>query len=267
MGKNVRKNVGKNMEKRGQITVFVVIGLVIILTLGYFYYASNSELDIKNSKKSLLNPEPIEVKQTVQGCVEKSTDESLTLLQEGNPNNAALGLLSFYYEDNNITLPSLEDFQTEMEVQINHDLLDCLDRYNNSISGYEIKYDAPESRVLFAEQSTVVNVKFPVDILNDGQSIIYSYYDVEREIQFALLWNETHSILENIKADSDYIDLNFLLQNDYNVSFYPLDGTQIIVYTIVDPYSKLQNKNFKFTFGVDLSDDKESASFENGELK
>ena len=66
------------MKKRGQVTVFLIIGLVILISFGIFYYAKsyNTKSAIKNALKKTASETDI-VKAYVEACIKNVAEEAL----------------------------------------------------------------------------------------------------------------------------------------------------------------------------------------------
>ncbi len=238
------------MNKKAQLTVFVAIGLIMILTLGYFYYASNVELKSKQSSKSAISREPIEVRQAVQECLDVSSMESLNLLQSSNIFLARLNTTSTFYAFNKSYYPEISEVQEELEWYVDYSVSECLNK-SAVFSRFNVSFENPSSEVILTSSSTIFKLKFPVIVNQDEKRYVYSEYLSEKQVRLLGIWNAVGLIVNMTKEDPNYVGIDLLFKIPYNISVIP-DAGDSLIYTITDPESNLGNEKFRYNFAVYL---------------
>ena len=155
------------MKKRGQVTIFIVLGIVILVVFGFLFFVRGNvnEASFEEEMNSLTVPKEIEsVKLYFDNCVEDLVDEGLTTIGEQggyinlpkdimfrsytNPFSNSLEIYDglkvayWYYESANgiemNQVPSLENIEVELENYINDNFKECYyNIYSFEQEGYE----------------------------------------------------------------------------------------------------------------------------------
>lgn len=196
--------------KRGQITIFIILGIIILILISIIVIFRNSifqnDFDIEARKSSQV-PEQIKpIKSFIDSCVELTSREALDIigLQGGYinipidrvprgpfnefsnslevvPNN--LVAYWFYESSNNIQktqVPSIEDMEVEINNYINLNLGSCLEELSSSeeYTKYYINFQgSPEAKTSIDTNSVEVTVYYPVNIyLNEIGKLIENHY-------------------------------------------------------------------------------------------
>ncbi len=183
--------------KRGQATIFVILGLVIVAIVGTVYTFRAELLEAtfgKEAEKSLAVPPQAEkVKAVVENCVDQAAQEGLGVLgvQGGYitlPNSEipaspiypftntfdlfgdkGVAVPLWYFEDaagsEQVQVPTKEQMEIELAKYIEASLVSCLNDFQALKSqGYSITYDDPTATVSLNEKTVVVSLDFPVNI-------------------------------------------------------------------------------------------------------
>ena len=252
------------MCKRGQISLFIVFGLIILITISLFLYI--------NSKK--LNTPPLEVpeakKQSVHNfidlCLKSESDHALILLGlKGGylyPNNLLLynDQSSFdipyylYYNDSFVVSKDFLEFQLKNYVLDNFE--SCINDFNN-FEGIKVISSEPMLNVTVGD-SVSFSLNYYVGIVSgSSKSFLDNNYNYDVKLRLA----EILSIASNITKQGPFVDLNYLSKissRNFNVTSYtyysdsvliPLEGQDHdIVFQITDLNNKIGNEYFIYQF-------------------
>lgn len=223
---------------KGQVTVYIIIGIVILAILGGSYYAYTkfkSTTFQKELEKSSLVPSQIEpVKTYIDECLAETSEKAITLIglqggyinipndilpiSQNNPFSNRLNILPnsdlktaywYYIKSNNIEtqqIPSLENMQKELADYINLNLPSCLEGLSTfAENGYSIKktsYSQTEVTIL----NDVIQIKTILPI-----QVKYKDIDFKLENHYSLIKSPLGSLYNTAK---DIINLeinqNFL---------------------------------------------------------
>lgn len=248
-------------RKKGQITLFTILGivLVIIIIAMVYYKVSISEIVNKNilQKNIILPTEVDKVQQHVQRCVDITSKDLLYQL------GIQGGLLRFpetkgitdenisvaygYYNGQNI-LPSLADFKREFSNFMNVLLPQCL-----NIGVFEkvsINPSTPATTLDLLDNKVRVSVKYPISV-SEGESVykLDQPYKVEYPLRIKFLHDLSDSIVKNTASDPKNIDVSYLLTLDAKVDAYPYDS-KTFIYSLEDDKSVVDNVTYKYQFAV-----------------
>jgi hypothetical protein len=236
------------MYKRGQITVFVIIAILIVLgILVYFFIRSNTGAD--NTRGDTEISETNGLYQALQECIELDFDSSLILigLQGGYitvPENHVKGdinKISYgYYNEENVlnTIPEIgEEINNFLESTANN----CIDE--NEYEDLEIIKGNIKSSATIVDGSVKLDLIFPVKIEKADKKVsLTEAYEYEIDSNLFDLIDTSNKIISNIQENPDTIDLTFMTNLNYDVVILPIDDDTSI-YVINDD-------DYIFQFGV-----------------
>jgi hypothetical protein len=238
------------MKKRGQITVFVIIAIVIIAIIATIIILNNKS-NIFNNKNS---PEIANVNLYIQGCAEQRALDAVRLvgLQGGyvnlpkdylktNFSSVAYG----YYEGKN-TLPTKTTIEKEINYYIESTTQYCIDSVD--FPEYNITLGKPSSSTKIEDNQVLVTLKLPATISKAKKTYsIEGPYEIQVPIRLGKIYSTAELIIDNEINNPDNIELSRLSSLDYNVTIVPVTNTQII-YIITEKKSQANNIPYSFLF-------------------
>lgn len=71
------------MQKRGQVSLFIILGIVIVAIIGFIYFYQSSKLNISGNQENnqqLVNSQLEPIKNKIIGCIEKTSLSAVTTL-------------------------------------------------------------------------------------------------------------------------------------------------------------------------------------------
>lgn len=203
---------------RGQVTLFVIIGIVILLVVGVvYYYRDNIISGLRGDASETVSQalEEQQIRDYVQGCVFDLASEAIDVvgLQGGYilipldigvneiNNVVVLGDLNiplwFYDKENNIqrvNVPELEDIENEIRDYIDINLDRCTTY--KLFSDYTIKEGLSSSDVKIKNSVVEVDVKFPVNIKTEKGSFTLDKFNVEVDSPLGELYQAARNIFD-----------------------------------------------------------------------
>jgi hypothetical protein len=234
--------------KKSQITIFIVLGIIILILIGSFF------LLINNSKNKI--PSDFDVNffnQYVQECVNQVSLDGLKILGlKGGYINIPKAINfqgnSLWYIDQVNVQPSLNQSLVRFKKYVDDNLINCVD-FDDLERNYNINinYKKPNSTVFFSRKGVFVDIIFPINVVNQDNIINFDYFSVSYELGFREMFEVATLLIDNqIKQDFNITEpLNELDTLGYNVD-YIMPKEDIIIYTIKD--RKQQKDGTYFTF-------------------
>jgi hypothetical protein len=139
------------MYKKGKLTLYIIIGLVLVVALSTFVYINNSRIEqelIIGSEGSLSFANiRTSAKVYINQCLEESAK-------------------------NSINRYGLDFTEEQIKYEIDHSLLNCLDRFEEfTTRGYEVTFEQPDSTVIVEESQVYVDLYFPVEFTDGFQTV------------------------------------------------------------------------------------------------
>lgn len=244
------------MKKRGQITLFIILGIflvtIIVLTV-YFRTSLLKEGETELQKQLAMPAEIREVRNQIQNCLEIVSEEGLiflglqggyinTLMQSVYMDNFAIG---YGYVDNEITLPSMEEIQLELGDYINQEIVECFTP--EDYPSLEIKEYVPNTLVEFTENKVILSTEYRLDVSKDTDTyIIETPYNVDYDVRFKKIYQVSEKILQQIVTNPDTADIQSLLELGMDINVYQVYDD--VVYEVIDDLSNVNGEEFYFMF-------------------
>lgn len=246
------------MEKKGQLSVFIAVGIVLAITiflLLIFRVKSN------HASYPYINQLESQVFNEMNQCFEKSALEAVQIV----------GLQGGYFNLPNNYL-NTESSKTAYAYFEGRDLLIEKDRIKKEISDYAIaavplctKFDEKDYSVNFIENPVVraeinddkvlLSLSYPMTVSKGENTFeLKKTYKTEVLVSLGNIHNNAKKIIEKLKEDPNYIDFTFLSKLDYKIDVFPYDKN-LFVYTISDKDSKINDEPYIFRFAVKLQED------------
>jgi len=203
------------MQKRGQVTVFVMIGLVVIIVIALFFFARNNMglgINPQQFVESRLDP----IRDNIKECVDKIVPEAVTSLgkQGGDFSPATYrryqGQTVKYYclnipsEKNCLNImPTLTGIKRNLQEYLQFQINNCVDRsLLKSKYGYKVTTANPQTAIEFVGQSIEITIDYPITITKGGATVRLNelkrvYNDVPIEDLYATAVDITNALATN----------------------------------------------------------------------
>ena len=168
------------MNKKGQVTIFIIIGiLIVVFALIFLYTKTNIEKkNIETEKEIQKNfmEENIELKTFIDSCLGKNSYERLKLVGKQGGYQNIPGILTFknksywYYDQVNIQ-PTLEEIRIWLEENLNSNANNCnYSIYENR--GFSFDFGIITSEVKFNLNDVMINFDFPIQVKKNDLGLI-----------------------------------------------------------------------------------------------
>lgn len=209
-------------EKRGQVTVFVIIGIVVVAAVGIALYLSRGPSDGVSEEVSL----PLEVRDIysyISSCVERTANEALQVIgmqggyievEDELPSNiinkftSSLEILNsgsnvayWYYEKSNgirvSNVPTLANIQRQIESYIDENLKKCSDLTRFENHGYIFNAANVVSEVEIGDEKTIVNINYPVKVYFKGSEFDIQNFRTTINSNFGRLYKVARAVYDS----------------------------------------------------------------------
>ena len=246
-------------KKKGQTTLFIVIGIVVITVVLLGIYITKSP--IKNEPELYFSSAVDSIRYSIETCNKDLAEKSIVLLglQGGRYKNVVNPIqqtdkdygpimLSHFSVNNNYVQFSLDDVEKEFNEYYKDNILSCLGNFDEfKTKGLNIK---PKNMLLdleFLDQSTVFTMYYEVVVSKGTKShTLYDYPPVEIEHRFKKVFNAaTESARQH--ASTRLIPINYVLNKDIILSTYNIGSSTI--YRLVDQKND-KERRYVFYFAV-----------------
>ena len=259
--------------KRGQLTVFVIVAIVLIAAVALFF-AIRGNIFVSQIPSSL---EPVYT--TFVSCLEEDTLTGIdTLESQGGyielpdfspgsdfmPFSSQLDFLGnpipywYYVSGNNITreqIPSKNEMEEQIANFVEQRIRNCaFDSYYDE--GFEIFIDAGGARARILNNRVDVSLNADLTIRKGDESVVVGNHDVSVN-------SELNSLYDSAKKVYDFEQENLFLEN-YGIDalrlYAPVDGVELtcspLTWNAFEIYNNLTTAIEGNTFAINAKDDK-----------
>lgn len=226
------------MRRKGQISVFVAVGIMILLIISSYVILS------KEKQYGFFGP-PGDIKSLVtytDMCIDTITTEGtfmqrmqggyidiperLRVDERGHINQGFL-IPSWYHEGKDYR-PTIAMMETQLASYIDESLIDCLNNYEPFLNEFDIQVQGEmKTKVSINENNVAVRVNYPLEVKKIGSDKIYDWTEFKVEVPTRL--GKLHALASDL---NDYESQSFYLE-DYTdemiaVSDYlPFEGMEL----------------------------------------
>ena len=266
----------KTMHKRGQVTVFIILGLFLLFVIIGITYIQNDNLitTVETKEKVPLVTQPI--LEYIDACLERSIMEStlIVLLSGGDSNFSKSngkeswvydGIkrdISLYFDGTKSEIPDILIIEQQIGKLAEEKFSSCINNFSAFVQeGYIFNYEIPNIEIHFLEKRTKVSMDFPVEISKNSQkkylksftmmldwsvlkeyTLIKQYLVAQEQEKEYLLLGELSS-----KLSEENVILKFKQEGEY--------GEKVLVSAIL-PIMLLE-KELRYNFALRFRWDKE----------
>lgn len=249
-------------QKRGQITLFIIIGIVVLFGVFAVLYV-NAQIKKQNQpvvtevERIPIKVEPI--KQFVQGCIDQAAKDSLSVIGLTGGNVEAT---KYYFEDpysfafsatagRNI-LPSLKNIESQLSDLMSAGVDYCVNNMIGfSAQGYDVLAGDFKTNVTFGAREVAIRVNYPLEITQSGSKTEISEFVSRIPIRFSYIHSVAHNISELSVKSGGAVDLSYINSvKDLNITVASnLEGQN--VYLLKDDQSLLENEPYIFMMATE----------------
>ena len=248
--------------KRGQIAIFLVVGIVIFIAIvAYIIIPSsikNLNTNVEESQNSQLSV--ISIQTYVQSCFQNTARDGVKLLGlQGGYYRRPLDFVEIsyhfvpiFFNFVNATIPSLDHMEKELEDYIQDSIDICLDNLSDfRAQGYVIDLAEPSFNVTFTERNIVLSMVYPITIIQDSKRIEINQFLASIPFNSKLIYDTVIKFKAEQEKLHDFIPIGGLTEiaHENNISFsvnYLTNG--IVVYTLIFNNSKVGQEDYYFSF-------------------
>jgi hypothetical protein len=240
------------MLKRGQITIFLVVGIVILFLFAgsVFMFSTLKTKEVKSEAQD--SPEILYLKPQISSYVENCLYDTVV------PGIYLLGIQGgvIYPEDPSSVLLtestiinygflqgvdqfSIEDMEEQIDMYIEENLDLCIDEFSVYTSqGLVISGGEVEAESLISMDRVIANIEYEVEVTQDNDEFTLKSFSTTVSLPVGLLVEEARRISGG-----------GLISSDYFVTTFPFDSSRTI-YSISDENSVIENAPFTFMFAI-----------------
>ncbi|MBI4116721.1 hypothetical protein HY449_03170 [Candidatus Pacearchaeota archaeon] len=235
------------MDKKGQLTIFIILALVLVGAVVLFFAFQN------NLIRQPTNPDAGRVQNFVQNCIKQEGEE--TIYQTGKnggyffpPNFSLPSGVAIYYANNKNYVPSKKQIEDEISFFMNEKLFFCARNFAD-FPDLEITQGEIKTQTDVQDNKVVFNVNYPIRISKDKDVSLLNNFKQEISIRAGIVYASVAEFMRNKTSEGICIScmLEISEKNDLYVEMMDYDeNTTIFIFR--DKNSKINNEDFTWIF-------------------
>jgi len=251
---------------RGQISLFIIIGLFILLMSTIALYVLNLKQEYDSDKPVDIVSEVYDIsaiKANIKYCVDQQTERALYLtgIQGGyahisdSPTHLSIppdNAVAYGYMNPDKLLITEEEMKSQISKYILDNLPVCIDDFRTfKMQGYVIEDSPISSEVEFSDSGVKMTVDYPVKIKRGTSDHIIKPTKAFYPVRILGIFTASDKIIEKIynEGNTELIDIVFLNGLGYEIEILPLT-TGDVLYKLTDSNTDLFDKHYEFWFVV-----------------
>jgi hypothetical protein len=244
------------MRKKGQITLFIIIGIVLLIVVGVTLVL------IRNVNKAETDArvgESISLQAFVEECIEEIAIPAIYLqglqggyifpiddsfVREGSDYS-----ISYLY-DRESNVPTRKQIQSELNLYVNANLRYCLggfESYKNM--GYKVETGLINTDSIISIDDIQIKVSYPITLKQGDKQEKIDEFSVTIPVRLGYLNDLSREIIDAVVKDPSKIDMTMLGEFDVDVSIIPY-SEDTIIYSFYDEKSNIRDKRYIFLFAT-----------------
>ncbi len=226
-------------NKKAQLTLFIVLGIAILLLFGMLFYVSSKGLTTTNQKSEDFETYmDLCLKQYAEYTIYKLGFNAGNMINGKKFEQDQFTKINYASYNGEKYILSIEDIETQLENEFNQGIQQCADSFPNK--NYEIKIENPETSVTIAEEDVYFNVKPDIKVYNNNKITEYKYNKANIKIKASVkeayetmnnivdLYNLKNQIEIHNYLSEKHFEVRILSYNDNTKVFYLIDKTNLI---------------------------------------
>lgn len=250
------------MNKRGQITVFIIIGL-IILASGLTYYvirqrSATAKLEAQVEQQQTFEGNVEALESYVSNCIESTAQNGLTILglqsgwlfrPENVPEPIAFGNYSIYHDQylNDSWLPTEESVEFQLSAYISQFLNDCVDF--TQFPELRIGNATINTTTDIIENHILITSIIPLKVSQGQKTKQFDKFSVKIPVRLKGMLSTADEIIRFGIENPGYFDSECVALSEFNNVLIPYSNTTHIV-VMSDKESLIYNDPYVFMFAM-----------------
>ena len=268
------------MKKRGQVTIFMILGIFVLITVFSFVFLNNYtktkqlEQDVTDGLELNLNSE--RVNNAVTWCINDIGGKAILNLgayggkQElvGNFFDEELFDANYLYYFGEKQTSSIEEMEDSLSIMMEEHLEDCVDKLTKKESinveenivnhdlifeSFQVDKGKINTSTEIIDEAVMFTVNWPLKLkFRDQEKEISNFPTKKIEVDLNRTANFVEDFVERLQVNPYFIDVVYLLKQNYTIDLTMLNN-DTYVFLITDNNSIINHEPLKFLWAAKLN--------------
>ena len=242
------------MSKRGQVTIFVIIAIFLLILVGVIYFITSDNTSFLELSQ---NEESIEVESYVDSCLRELSRESIVLISsQGGYYQTPHPYIEFspyeipyYFDKEELNVPNKEKVQSELSKAIELNIENCLTFENFT---HNIQHSQPKAQTLISDSETIFKLNLNLEIQTNKSQFILEEFTYTEDVELGKAIELIPKIIEEQEKQPNKVRLSYLAQlgeqEEVMINMVTLNET--VFYNLEFADSEFNKDTYIFTFAM-----------------
>tara|TARA_Y100000310_G_C20704331_1_gene833676 strand:- start:4621 stop:5364 length:744 start_codon:yes stop_codon:yes gene_type:complete len=241
------------MQKRGQVSTFVIVGLVILLLFGAVYFVISSTSPETDAE---ISTAPIQ--SFIQDCLDTTFKKAIAVTSsQGGYNHPPKPYFTFYftkipyyYDKEPLPLPTLSITEEEISEYVLNNIDFCLKDLQQF--GKNVTIGPNKIKTTISPAKTTLDMHLPVTIESKKSKVEINEFSTTKTVQLGQAIALANDIIEeqnsfpNDIVTSTLVDLGE--EHDVYIDLLHIDNT--VIYSLIYANEEYYNDEYYFAFAI-----------------
>lgn len=245
------------MQKRGQVTIFIVIGIVVLFIAAALFFIVNQS--VKEDVEQDLFESGIDVSQIknqvtsfVENCLTTTITPALYLtgaqggmIYNDDPQTILLtdyGAIQYSWL-NGKKIISKSKAEEDLAVYLENNVNTCLEDFPEDSYNVEHDYTKADAKVTFQQKNIILTIDLPTIVSTGSNNLVkIDTYTTSLPTSFGNLFSSAESLIDNKQGDIGITELSNLV---YEPTILPFDES-VTIYSLKDEQDSIKDLSFMF---------------------
>jgi hypothetical protein len=241
-------------SKRGQITIFVIIAILIVAGIVFFFMVKDKYESNKSDIPLAITP----AYNFIIDCIKNTGQNAILDLAKNGGYSIYSGQIStskgipYYIKDNQSIMPNLDRISMEFKLYLATHIPECVDKLNH----FNITYSIPNTETKIYNEKIIFDIEFPIVIIKNNHTYsLKEFKDISLNTKFGTLINASNQIVISELNHGSGICLSCINEiaqnNNLRVDLVEDQFENATLVTLSDLNSKINNQTLQMVFAVE----------------
>ncbi len=241
--------IEKMKYKKGQLTIFIIIGIILIASIALYFVFRGGIVQ----EYSIVDTG--DVKSFVDDCIEEVGSDVIKQVSEGggyyfSSDKSTYSGLAIYYSAGESYVPTKEEIEDEISNFVKENLFFCTRNFVD-FPELEISQEDIDVSVFFNEESVNFEVDYPLRINKGDSSDLLRDFEKTIPVRLGTLYDVSREIVQSSREEiclSCILDLS--LEKNLYVDMNDLNDSEVM-FVVRDENFKLNDEPLELVFVMD----------------
>ena len=248
-------------KKRGQVSVFLIVGVIVLLLVASLIFISKNYVAEETSLEKEKTFQGIQIGSNIQyyveKCIQQTGEEALVYIgkhggyyQLPKVFDSEFMLPYYFYEKKNKVI-SREELERQLSLYLEDNLFFCLRNFKSfQQQGYRIEQGKMKTKTKLSKKSVSFKVTLPLYFVKGTLGKELTLFEAKVSARLQAVHKTIDLFMQEQEKKNDSICLSCLtklaIDNDLRVEMSPDNNTMLFV--VIDEKVKVKKKDYYYEF-------------------